>query len=179
MNTYKVSELASRHRAQRAYVIHWATHPDKGSSFERATRFIQWLPDGFLFFLLVRCLRYDGLICYEEGELLGHVFLQRHRRHWGVFSVFVAERFRRRGIAKNMVAECLRHAYVETGILRVHIGSGGDPAIQHIAELAIENKLCLPFPLKHGDKKGAVAFIRSLPTETSRRLLLQNLHRVP
>ncbi len=178
MNTYKVSELTSHNRTERAYVVHFATHPDKGSAFDRATRLFRRLPEWFLLFLLIRCLRYDGLICSENGEMVGHVFLQRHDRHWGIFSVFVTEKFRGRGLAKKMIAKCLRQAHAKVGVERVYIGGGGDPAIQHIAELAAENKLGLPFLLAAGDRAGAVAFARSLSDETSRRLMLQNLRRI-
>ena len=142
-----------KHEAQWGYVVYCAMHPDKGSAFDKLTFLLRILPKSLLFFLLVRCLRYDGIICYDEGVFVGHAFFQKHRRHWGIFSVFVWESLRDRDYAKRMIVECLKRAYDKTRIERVYIGNGGHPAIQHIAELAASNQLGLTFSMKVGQRK--------------------------
>ena len=176
MKIFTVSKLTRRDEAQWAYVVHWATHPDKASTFARATCLLRLLPRGLLFFLLVRCLRYDGIICYDDG-FVGHVFFQKHRRHWGIFSVFVWENLRHRGYAKRMIAECLKMAYLQTRIIRVYIGNGGHPDIQHIAELAQKNQFGLSFPLRAGTDKGEVIVVRPVPNDVVRHQLSQSLRK--
>lgn len=174
----EVSALTRReHEAQWLYVVHWATHPDKGSTFARLTILLRVLPKPLLFFLLVRCLGYDGIICYDEGIFIGHAFFQKHRGHWGIFSVFVWESLRDRDYAQRMIAECLKRAYDKTNIERVYIGNGGHPAIQHIAELATGNQLGLTFSTKAGGKKGEVVFVRPMQNDTARYQLSQNLRK--
>jgi len=178
MKLFTVSELSRRkHEAQYIYVVHWATHPDKGSAFDAYTRFLRKVPKPLLFFLLVRCLGYDGIICYDEGAFIGHVFFQKHRRHWGIFSVFVQQSLRDKDYAKRMIAECLKRAYTKVALQRAYIGNGGHPAIQHIAELAAGNQLGLTFSVKAGEKKGEVVFVRPAPSELSRRTLLEGIRK--
>lgn len=179
MKIINVNELTRRHnKAELAYVVHWATHPDKGSSFDRITFLLRILPKPLLFFLLVRCLGYDGIICYDEGSFVGHVFFQKHRRHWGIFSVFVSESLRDKDYAKRMIAECLKWANRKANIQRVYIGNGGHPAIQHIAELAAGNQLGLTFSAKAGKKRGEVVFVRPMPSGTTRLLLSRSLRKI-
>jgi len=182
MNTLKFFEVSAltrrKQKAQWEYVIHWATHPDKGSTFDRLTFLLRLLPKQLLFFLLVNCLGYDGVICYDGNLFIGHVFFQKHRRHWGIFSVFVWESHRGQDYAKRMIAECLRRAHGNTHIERVYIGNGGNPAIQHIAELAKGNQLGLPFAAKAGEKKGEAILLRDAPSRASRWMLLSRIQRI-
>lgn len=182
MNTlefFTVSELTRRkNEPQWAYTLYWATHPEKGSAFARLTSFLRYLPKWLLSFLLVRWCKYDGIICYDEGKFIGHVFFQKHRDHWGIFSVFVWEAYRKKGYAKLMIAECLRRAYANTLIQRVYVGNGGNTYIQHIVDLATTNQLpgllCL---VKKGTKDGEVVFSRPTQSRTVRHLLADSVRK--
>ena len=182
MNTkfFTVSELTHKqHEAQWTHVLHFATHPDKGSTFARLTSFLRLLPKRLLFFLLVPCLKYDGIICYDEGKFIGHVFFQKHRFHWGIFSVFVQEEYRAKGYAKHMLAECLKRAYALLHIQRVYLGNGGDPCVQHIVDLATTGKLGgLKFSLKPGTRTGEIVLSRPTQDGPVRHLLAGSVRKI-
>lgn len=179
MKIFNVNELTRRqHEAQWEYVCYWATHPDTESAFARLTCLFRMLPKRLLFFLLVKCFRYDGLVCYDNDMFVGHVFFQKHRQYWGIFSVFVWESQRNKDYAKRMIVECLKRAHDTAGLTRVRIGNGGHPAIQHIAALARGNQLGLPFSVRAGAGKGEVVFSRPMPSEVARYQLAQHMRKL-
>src|SRR6185436_2630423 len=76
-----------------AYVAWWVRHPSPGSHFEAATRHLNEMPDAPLVATLLT-LGYDGLIYQHAGEVVGHVFFQRHSADVCAFSSSVDERYR-------------------------------------------------------------------------------------
>lgn len=159
MKIFKVSEIGCDQRKQREYVVYWIKNPDKGSSFAKNTRFLRWLPGFFLIFLLCR-LKYNGLLFYEGDDLIGHLFYKECVNDWRLFSINVSEKFRGQHYAKKMLTEFLKLAYGEKHISGVKIGAGGNKAVLHLWNEAIDNKLGLPFCLKAGAGIGSVVFVR-------------------
>ncbi len=162
MNIQMVSGTKRRHKAERAYVVHWIRNPDKGSAFDRKTRLIRWLPGWFLIWLMGR-LKYEGMLFYEGVDFVGHIFFQKHAKDWRAFSVFVTEHARGRGYAQKMVAEFLTLAHEEEHLKSVMIGAGGigeigDAIVLHISKKAANNQLGLPFSLMAGVRPGSVLF---------------------
>ncbi|SRR3989344_3736661 len=110
------------------YVVKWIKNPDSGSSFERKTRFIRWLPGGLLTRAML-LLKYDGLLFKRDGEIVSHVFFQRHGDSLHAFSFAVGEKHRHLGLFKQTVADLINHAKVVGGITRVRLGAGGHDAV--------------------------------------------------
>ena len=53
----EVGRIARKDVWARDYVMDQIRHPDKGSVFERHTRFVRWLPDSVIFFVLIFAAR--------------------------------------------------------------------------------------------------------------------------
>ena len=159
MHIYKVSDTTRRDKAQRAYVTSWIKNPDKGSDFDKKTRWIRWLPGWILIRLMIR-LKYDGLLFYEGDQFIGHIFYQRHKYDWRAFSVGVIPRFRGMGFAQKMLVEFMKHAWAESHLRGVKIGAGGHPKILHICKKVADNRLGLLFSVKAGDSPGSILFVR-------------------
>ena len=117
-----------QHTLVQNHVAHWIKHPDKGSVFARRTRFIRWLPKAALFKLL-RLGRYDGLIFFQPGEVIAHVFFQRHGKDLHMFSVAVAQKHRGLGYAERALRCFIEHARAIPGIARVRLGAKGHDAV--------------------------------------------------
>ena len=158
MNIFEVSELTRRNRTEQAYVLYWFRHPDKGSAFERNTRYARWLP-GWIILRLIQKLRYNGFLFYECDEFIGHVFFQAHPREWRVFSILST--VEGKGHAQRMLAEFLCRAHEVSHLTGVRIGAGGNKAIHHIWEKTVNGKLNgVIFPLKAGVVPGTIEFVR-------------------
>ncbi|MEK7170616.1 MAG: GNAT family N-acetyltransferase [Patescibacteria group bacterium] len=158
MQLFKVSKLEPKQKAQRDYVVHWAKNPDKGSLFARITFLIRWLPAEWLFFLLVKCLRYDGFIFYEGSTLIGHIFFQKHWKEWRVFSFVVVPELRGKKHSRNMLAAFLQEAHDDIRLAGVRIGAGRHEIMKHLCDVAIQKKLDLPFSVYSGRCAGMLDF---------------------
>lgn len=158
MNIYKVSDTTRRDKAQRAYVVRWIKNPDKGSVFEKKTRWIRWLPGWMLIWLMMR-QKYDGLLFYEGDQFIGHIFYQKHSHDWRGFSIRTVKALEGRGYAQKMIVEFLKLAWMESHLKGVKIGAGGNPAILHICQKVIDGKLGLLFSVKAGDVPGSILFV--------------------
>lgn len=119
------------------HVAHWIKNPDKGSVFARKTRLLRWLPRTALFKLL-QIGRYDGLIFFQPGEVIAHVFFQRHGSDLHMFSVAVAPAHRGNGYAEQALRCFIEHARARPGISRVRLGAKGHDAVERICT-KIEN----------------------------------------
>lgn len=105
------------------YLAWWLSHPDPGSTFERKTRWLRWLPKGVIAHIMIR-LGYDGLLYFSEDKIIGHVFFQRHGSSLCGFSLALAREFQGRRLPTVLVLDFLAHAHQLHEITRASIGTG-------------------------------------------------------
>jgi hypothetical protein len=152
------AELAEK---VKAYAVNWARKPDAGSEFEEKVTPLLGLSDEQLFARLIGG-GYDGLLLFDEtGEIIGHVFYQKHNGWWGVLHVFVTESMRERRYATRMVVDrVIAGMKAELGFMM--ISKGGDARVARIHEKLVDpaNPLQLPFRVQKGNRSGLLVFVR-------------------
>jgi hypothetical protein len=119
-----------------AYVSWWVRHPNPGSHFDVATRRFNEMPDAALVANL-RMLGYDGLIYHHAGEILGHVFFQRHDVDLCAFSSAVSEKYRGGELWATFSLDFVAYAYALTDVARARIGAGNHPITRGLVSLLI------------------------------------------
>lgn len=136
--------------AAHTHLLKWLRNPDPGSPFEKKTRYLRWLPDSVLLYLL-RMLRYDGLMFLhnERDEIVGHVFFQKHADGLHLFSAWLAEDQRGKGSAISMIQQFLLYAW-ESGCKDVRMGTDRNQAMSRLRERVFNARLNLPFTLIPG-----------------------------
>lgn len=108
------------------YLILWMRHPDKGSTFESAASALAGFSDEDA----VRWLAqrgYDGLIFVFGGEIVGHLFFQRHPGEICVFSLAATDRCRSRKWWVVFGLDFIAYAAGIPGIQRMSVGTGKNP----------------------------------------------------
>ncbi|HVU79806.1 MAG TPA: GNAT family N-acetyltransferase [Candidatus Paceibacterota bacterium] len=129
----------------------WIHRPNRGSAFERATRYVRWLPEGLLLRMFIR-RGYDGFLAMEDGAIIGHVFFQRHGDTLHLFSIETKEDRRRQGIGSSLLESFLRFAW-DRGFRHVRLGAGKDPNMEGLWQNFRKKALCdkdkhpLPFQI--------------------------------
>jgi hypothetical protein len=113
-------------RPAATYLAWWIRHPEPGSSFERATRHLIDLRDAALIETLLR-MDYDGLLYRDDGEIVWHVFFQRHGADLCAFSCSVGEQSRGGGVWPTIAADFTAFASALAGVRRARWGSGNHP----------------------------------------------------
>lgn len=116
------------------HVSWWIRHPNPGSLFEKAATPLLSLPDNELITAL-RDLQYDGLLYQEGGEVVGHVFFQRHDSDLCAFSAWVGEQFRTSKLWAIISLDFIAIASDLTGIRRARVGAGNSPITRHTLAL--------------------------------------------
>jgi hypothetical protein len=127
--------LATRETAHAVtqYLAWWIRHPNPGSAFDRATRHLIDQPDSLLIETL-RGMHYDGLLYRRDGEIVWHVFFQRHGADLCAFSCSVGES-RGGRIWPTIAADFTAYASALAGVRRVRWGSGNHPITSHFLTL--------------------------------------------
>jgi hypothetical protein len=116
------------------YLAQWLANVDRGSVFDRSTRLYRWLPVGVLLRVLA-FMGYDGLLYWQEGKVIGHIFFQRHGTDLCAFSIGLGREYLRRGHTTIMGLDIIAHASRVEGIERVRIGSGRSRATQRVLQV--------------------------------------------
>jgi len=106
-----------------SYIAHWARHPEAGSSFERAVGHLPDIPDKQLAAAL-HDRGYDGLLYFEDKEIVGHLFFQRHDSEVHAFSAWLTERRRGEDLTAVTFFDLLACASASAGIKRTRFGRG-------------------------------------------------------
>ena len=125
-----------------AYVGWWIRHPSPGSHFEAATGHLKEMTDSPLVATLLT-LGYDGLIYQHAGEIVGHVFFQRHGADLCAFSSSVDERYRGGELWATFSFDFVAYASQLADVTRARLGGGNHPItrglvarlIPHVARL--------------------------------------------
>jgi len=127
--------LASAHRtvAVRDYLAWWATHPNPAGTFAARTRWLRWLPGGWLVTTMF-ALGYDGLIYLDGGGAVGHVFFQRRGRELHAFSTAVSPPFEGSGYSVVMLLDFVAYAAACPGIERARVGRGANNVTQRFLQ---------------------------------------------
>ena len=144
-----------------SYIVWWIKNPDEGSSFDKKTRYIRWLPGSVLLWLLVQ-KHYGGFLFMDDrcSQVIGHVFFQRHGDAVHLFSMATRREMRGFGLGTDMIRESLLHVYADTSVNHVRIGAGGHPAVDKIWRKVVEGRLGLPFKVEPDEKVGWAHFVR-------------------
>src|ERR1043166_7870207 len=119
--------LATRETAHAVtqYLAWWIRHPNPGSAFDRATRHLIDQSDSLLI-ETSRGMHYDGLLYRRDGEIVWHVFFQRHGADLCAFSCSVGES-RGARIWPTIAADFTAYASALAGGRRVRRGGGEQP----------------------------------------------------
>ena len=140
MRAIYISAAKPIHLLSRQHLIDWMRNPDPGSAFDRKMRFLQWLPDAVLLFLLVHVFDYGGLVWVDDKEqVVGHVMHQRHGHDLHIFSVWVEKPFRKHGVGAEMVRAELEHAREDRSIRRVRGGAGRNADMIRLWDRVVSN----------------------------------------
>ena len=115
-----------RSAAALQHIAWWSKHPDAGSQFERAIRDLPDTSDASRVAAL-RALGYDGLLYFQHGKIIGHVFFQRHDSALHGFSCWADETLRGRIFFRIAVMDFLAHASQCRDIVRARAGGGHYP----------------------------------------------------
>jgi hypothetical protein len=158
--------------AMRDHVIYCARNPNPGSVFDLATRDIRKWPDSALFAKLIR-RRYNGLVFWENGQVVGHAIWQRRLRKLRIFSLYGHVLLRGQGRGTAQVAAWLRFAHKHRFKTLV-IGAGGNEMVKGVWQRAVNNDLGLPFNVRAGREPYSV----SIEYETAFARLLHFLGRM-
>ncbi|MES2223492.1 MAG: GNAT family N-acetyltransferase [Patescibacteria group bacterium] len=158
MKTHQASKTSFFQRYEQAYISRQIKNPDKGSNFEIASRYFRWLPE-YLLIQLLKIAKYDGILFYENDQIIGHIFYQKHPEGWKVFSVHVSDNLRGKGYGQKMISTFLITAHNQ-GLKRVRIGAGGSVTLEHICTKVISGGLTLPFKVRRGDTTGWLNFVQ-------------------
>jgi hypothetical protein len=103
------------------YAMVCARNADFGSEFERLLRPHRNRSDDQLLRMLL-FTGYDGLVLSCENKVLGHVWYQRRGDELRVFSVWIAEKYRR-ALREKAVLGVIERARQMPGVKRVQIGT--------------------------------------------------------
>lgn len=116
------------------YLSWWIKHADEGSSFANVLKSISDAPDESLIQILQQ-RRYDGLCYLSEGEIIGHVFFQKHDTEVCAFSAAVDPQFRGRRLWVLISLDFVAHAAGTPAVLRASVGTGRNPVARHLIKL--------------------------------------------
>ncbi len=141
------------------YILRWARNPDRGSWFDILTFWRHAVPDQMLLYLL-RWMGYGAQLHIQGGDVINHIFHQRHGDALHVFSIVTNEDHTGQGIAKRMLREWLLEAYKSSDVRRVRISAGRDEVVAHMYEQILAGKYDLPFPVTRGSGPGWINFVR-------------------
>ena|ERR1043166_2842318 len=127
--------LAKRETAHAVtqYLAWWIRHPNPDSIFDRATRHLLDQPDSMLI-ETSRAMHYDGLLYRRDGEIVSHVFFQRHGADLCAFSCSVGES-RGGKVWSTIAADFTAYASMLAGVRRARWGSGNHPITSHFLAL--------------------------------------------
>ena len=92
------------------------------------------MPDRALVATLLK-IGYDGLLYQREGEIVGHVFFQRHGADLCAFSSSVSEGHRGGKHWAIFVVDFVAFAYQIAGVTRARIGGGNHPITRGVVAL--------------------------------------------
>jgi GNAT superfamily N-acetyltransferase len=123
----------------RTHILYWIRNPDKGSAFEKATKYIRNLPAPVLI-AGMRILGYDALLIPSNGSVCAHLAFQLHGKELHMFSVWVAPELRFKNIATQLVHRFVEDARARSDIERVRIsagnGEGTKAIVRRVARVA-------------------------------------------
>jgi hypothetical protein len=142
------------------YVLHWIKNPNPGSKFDLRLKEMKILPGDTAIQLLLQ-KGYEGLLMFLSGEIIGHLFYQKHEDHWAVFSFYTAPEVCGRGYATEAAKCLLRMAYKNRSVNYVILGEGGSGFVRNLHARAVANALDLQFQMVPGPRDYSVAFVRS------------------
>jgi len=117
-----------------AYLGWWIRHPDPLSRFERTTRQLPKMPDAALVAALLK-MGYDGLLYQQEGEIVGHVFFQRHGADLCAFSSSIGERYRGGKRWAIFSIDFVAFASQIPDVTRARVGGGNHPITRGLVAL--------------------------------------------
>jgi hypothetical protein len=117
-----------------AYVDWWIRHPDPLSRFERSTRHLLKMPDAMRVATLLK-MGYDGLLYQREGEIVGHVFFQRHGADLCAFSSSISERYRGGKRWAIFLMDFVAFASQRADVTRARVGGGNHPITRGLVAL--------------------------------------------
>jgi len=117
-----------------AHIAWWVRHPNPGSRFEAVTRHLCQMPDAKLVSAL-QALGYDGLIYRRRGEIIGHVFFQRHGSDLCAFAAWVGAGRARRKFWAIFLLDFVALAAQMPDVTRARVGGGNHPITHHFVAL--------------------------------------------
>ncbi len=125
------------------YVAWWMEHPDAGSTFEKRSRWLRWLPRA-LRWRLMSLFGYDGIVYLRgNGAIEGHMFFQRRGCALHGFSTAANEHASGKGHSVVFMLDYVGYAAQLPGILRARVGTGRNAVTRRLLERIrrIEDKL--------------------------------------
>jgi hypothetical protein len=142
------------------HIKYQALHPDRGSKFEKKSQKYQWLLRKMSPRVLAWVFRfqgYDGLVLFQGDAMVGHLFYQKGKNYWGMFSIFVVERYRNFGVATALLRRFLEVAFDFKECNEVRLGDGGNKVVDHLWRKACLNgALDIPHLLVPGKTHGSL-----------------------
>lgn len=133
-------KLLSEHKDNQSiceYAKEKALSPDKDSEFGKKW-YIQIIakviPAKVFIFLMIHALRYDGFIAEEDGQIVGHLFFQRHSNELHCFSIYTREDFRGNDIGTFSTFRFITHAIRRKEIQKVRISKGAHSDVKKIID---------------------------------------------
>ena len=105
------------------YVGRWSRSPEPGSNFVRSVGHLPNISDAELAIAL-RKKGYDGLLYVSSGEIVGHMFFQRHDTELHAFSAWAAESHRGEKLMGTASMDFVAYAWACPKTARARVGTG-------------------------------------------------------
>jgi ribosomal protein S18 acetylase RimI-like enzyme len=83
---------------------------------------------------------YDGMFAVKDGKVIAHVFYQQHGDAYHVFSVWVHENWRMKGVAQTLLQEFICYCGNQTVISTVRLGANKNSAMSRLRARIFEQQ---------------------------------------